>query len=157
MADEQTDIVLRDEKHDFKLRATGVLLNDIGDVAVNEDRRNGYLLLPGGKIKFGETSQQAIVREFLEEMGIHVRATRLLATTENIFAIDGRQTNEVCFTWLVVRINHERVYAKDDWEQIVSWRSPNDLVDLKPKALQAVLKQLPAQTMYLLNIDQEEG
>jgi len=34
--------------------------------------------LPGGKIEFGETPEQAIVREIQEELGITVKPTRLL-------------------------------------------------------------------------------
>ena len=99
MADEKTDIVLRRDKHDFKLRVTGVLFNQNGDIAVNEEPQYGYLTLPGGKIKFGETSQQAVVREFAEEMGIRVQGTKLLSVTENLFSFEGKLNNEVCFTW----------------------------------------------------------
>ncbi len=156
LADEKTDIVLRRDKHDFKLRVTGVLFNQNGDIAVNEEPQYGYLTLPGGKIKFGETSQQAVVREFAEEMGIRVQGTKLLSVTENLFSFEGKLNNEVCFTWLVVKIDNQTVYAKDDWEQTLVWRSLNSISNLKPHALQAVLNNLPTQVVHLINIDKGE-
>lgn len=40
--------------------------------------RSGYWTLPGGYVELGESAEEAVVREALEEMGVEVRIDRLL-------------------------------------------------------------------------------
>ena len=39
---------------------------------------NGKLIIPGGYVKFGEVPEETLVREYLEETGVLVKAGRLL-------------------------------------------------------------------------------
>lgn len=39
----------------------------------------GMLIIPGGYVQFGEIPQETLVREYLEETGVTVKADRLLA------------------------------------------------------------------------------
>ena len=39
----------------------------------------GMLIIPGGYVQFGEIPQETLVREYLEETGITVKASKLLA------------------------------------------------------------------------------
>lgn len=50
----------------------------------------GLLSLPGGKIDFGETIEQAAVREFEEETGIKARFVRHIATIPEHIVEGGR-------------------------------------------------------------------
>ena len=38
----------------------------------------GMLIIPGGYVQFGEIPQETLVREYLEETGVTVKATKLL-------------------------------------------------------------------------------
>lgn len=39
---------------------------------------NGKLIIPGGYVRFGEVPEETLVREYLEETGVRVKAGRLL-------------------------------------------------------------------------------
>ena len=39
---------------------------------------NGKLIIPGGYVKFGEVPEETLVRDYLEETGVRVKAGRLL-------------------------------------------------------------------------------
>lgn len=150
MVDERNDLVIRGEQQDFKVRVSGILLDESGRVAVNVDRYEEFVSLPGGKVKFGETSQQAVVREFSEEMGLSVSATRLIAVVENQFSYRGKLSQGIEFYWLVEIIATEK-FARDGLEQAVVWRGTTDLEDLKPAVLRAILSDLPMTTLHLEN------
>lgn len=53
----------------------------------------------GGGIDFGETSQQAVVREIQEELGATITRVKLLATVESIFNYEGKPGHEIVFVY----------------------------------------------------------
>ena len=53
----------------------------------------------GGAIEFGEHSREAVVREIREELGTEITDLRHLATTENIFTLDGQTGHEIVFVY----------------------------------------------------------
>ena len=67
---------------DYRLRATafGLVVQDSRLACVRVDRGEGsYFDLPGGAVDGDETEEQAVVREFLEETGMHVRPLSRIA------------------------------------------------------------------------------
>ena len=49
----------------------------------------------GGTIEFGELSQDTVVRELREELGVEVTQVRYLGTLENIFVLKGQMGHEI--------------------------------------------------------------
>ena len=49
----------------------------------------------GGGIEFGETSEEAIRREMMEEMNVEVTNLKYLGTLENIFVFNGKTGHEI--------------------------------------------------------------
>lgn len=56
---------------------------------------------PGGHVNFGETSADAVVREFKEETTADIAPLRLLWVGENFFPWGGRDCHQICFYYLV--------------------------------------------------------
>jgi 8-oxo-dGTP pyrophosphatase MutT (NUDIX family) len=49
----------------------------------------------GGGIEFGETSEETIRREMMEEMNVEVTDLKYLGTLENIFVFNGKTGHEI--------------------------------------------------------------
>lgn len=62
-----------------------------------ENDKDPFLYSVGGRVKFGETAQEAIVREVLEETGTQMEIDRLGFVHENYFYLDepGRKNQVV--------------------------------------------------------------
>ena len=67
---------------------------------------HGYLYSVGGRVQFGETARQAVIREVFEETGVRLEAKRLAFVHEAYFYGDapsnlGKPIFELCFYWLM--------------------------------------------------------
>lgn len=68
----------------FNLRVYGILLGEHREILVSDEfiRGNQYTKFPGGGLEFGEGTRDCLIREFQEEMGLAVRVTDHLYTTD---------------------------------------------------------------------------
>ena len=87
----------------ISLRVGAIILKD-GKFLLAGNDFNDYLYSVGGRIRFGETAEQAVVREVLEETGVHMEIDRLGFVHENYFMGDvpgtfGKPIYEVCFLY----------------------------------------------------------
>ena len=76
-------------------RDNKVLLSE----GVNPEKREDFLIPVGGGVEFGEHSQDAAIRETLEEIGAVAINLRLLGISENIFSFDGKPGHEIVFVY----------------------------------------------------------
>ena len=53
----------------------------------------------GGGIEFGERSDDAVRREFQEEIGAELEALSLLTVFENLFEFEGKEEHEIVFVY----------------------------------------------------------
>ena len=88
----------------------------------------GLWAIPGGKIKWGETLQQAAEREIFEETGIKIKAGRPVYIFDYIKNEGGRE-----FHYIITDLDAEylsgEAAAGDDAEE-VRWAAPADLDNL---------------------------
>ena len=53
------------------------------EVLVVKMQNNPFYCLPGGHVKLGEDTQNAVIREIKEETGYNSHINKLITTTEN--------------------------------------------------------------------------
>jgi len=63
---------------------TGVVVNDAGQVLVIQRRDNGQWQSPGGVLELGETFEEGLRREILEETGVPVEIEQLTGVYKNM-------------------------------------------------------------------------
>ena len=58
----------------FNVRVYGLLINSRNELLLSDERRGGvsFTKFPGGGLEFGEGVADALIREFSEELAIHV-------------------------------------------------------------------------------------
>jgi ADP-ribose pyrophosphatase YjhB (NUDIX family) len=69
----------------IRIRAAGLAIRE-GRILLAEHEKRGkrYFLLPGGGMEFGESIEETLRREFLEEAGVEARVGDLLWIVESI-------------------------------------------------------------------------
>lgn len=75
--------VTEEELQSFRTRnaVRGVIFDQDNNIALLHSIDHGYYGLPGGKVEDGETNEQGIIRECLEETGCTVEIISLLGQT----------------------------------------------------------------------------
>ncbi len=71
----------------INIRVGAIIMKD-GKILMVGNSRVDYLYSVGGRVKFGETAEQAIVREVEEETGVKMEVDRLGFIHENYFIAD---------------------------------------------------------------------
>lgn len=160
----------------FSYRVAGVLLNQ-GKVLLSTDDKVDFWVLPGGGVKPFESSEQAIKREFLEEIGVEIEVVRLLWVVENSFIFDGVATHGIGLDFLVKpvewteKLTSDTFYGLEDDFQTAGTRYENlenlrltfrwfdlaelDTIMIKPKIYHQALKNIPQHPVLLRNLEVE--
>lgn len=92
------DWLFTKEEGIYHVRVAGVLVRE-GRMLVQNDGE--AYALPGGHLRFGETMEEALIREFREEMGIGVVCERLLWSEENFWRWGEKNAHNLGFYYLV--------------------------------------------------------
>lgn len=96
------DLTFHTEEGIFNCRVCAVILRN-GTLLAMKNERTPYYFLPGGRIRFGETMEEAVLREVREELGIEARILRPLWLNQGFFQEDitGKRFHELCLYFLM--------------------------------------------------------
>ena len=95
------DLCVKTEDGILNVRVGAIIMKDNRFLMVENDRFD-HMYSVGGRIKFGETAEEAVVREVFEETGIKMEIDRLGFVHENFFPGDslskqGNIVHEISF------------------------------------------------------------
>jgi 8-oxo-dGTP pyrophosphatase MutT (NUDIX family) len=161
----------------FGYRVAGVLLNK-GKVLLCTNDQVDFWVLPGGGVKPFESSEEAIKREFQEEIGIKIKVVRLLWIVENSYVEDNRKVHGIGLDFLVnpiewnEKLTREVFYGVEDGYKAVETRYEHledfrltfrwfdiaelDTITIRPKVYHDALGNIPEHPVLLRNLEVEK-
>jgi len=112
---------------------------------VLEKSKGGYYFPVGGRVKAGETSEEAAKREIFEELGIVVENVILKAVVELFFGNTNGHVQEICFVYSTPEVhnlnitNEFGVYTLEEIETI----------DFRPQIIKEVMMSDDNKILHL--------
>ncbi|MFB6341114.1 NUDIX domain-containing protein [Saccharicrinis sp. FJH62] len=107
----------------------------VGAVIFNSDNKvllckshkwNDKYVIPGGHIELGETMEQALKREILEETGLEIYDIQLVSLTETVFNKVFHERKHFIFIDFICRTDSNHVVLNDEAEEY-KWVDLNDI------------------------------
>ena len=133
----------------FGVRATALIVKD-NRLLVVEDEDGFYTI--GGAIQVDEATEDAVVREVKEELGVASRAVQLAFIVENRFEQAGIHYHNIEFHYLVDLLEDAPLVMQEDTKQLpCRWIALDDLhtVDLKPAFLKSALPEWDGKLQHI--------
>ena len=126
----------------INLRVGAIIMKDGKFLMVGNKIRPEYLYSVGGRIKFGETAEEAVIREVFEETGRRMEIDRLGFVHENYFYGDaktnlGKLIYEISFFfYMKTPEDFEPAcssFTEDESEEYLRWITPDEPVKYFPE------------------------
>ena len=132
----------------LNIRVGAIVMKDGKILMVGNERAN-YLYSVGGRIKFGETAEEAIVREVYEETGVKMEIDRLGFVHENYFYGDapsnlGKLIYEISF-FFYMKVPSDfapisESFTEDNSKEHLKWVSLDEDIKMYPEFFRTELK-----------------
>lgn len=145
----------------FQMRIAGLAFRD-GHLLVHRAIHETFWTIPGGRAEIGETSEQTLVREMEEELGVAATVRRLLWSVENFFHYEGAHFHEYGLYYLMdipesfpfhpTDIVHRNVDGKNELEfkWVRATKADLKALDLPPYFLAEEIEALPDSPRHLV-------
>ncbi len=132
----------------LNIRVGAIIIKDEKVLMVGNERAD-YLYSVGGRIKFGETAEEAVLREVLEETGVKMEIDRLGFVHENYFYGDspsnlGKLIYEISFFYYM-KVPSDfspfcESFSEDNGKEHLKWVSLYDDIKMYPDFFKTELK-----------------
>lgn len=143
----------------LNIRVGAIIMKD-GKILMVGNERSNYLYSVGGRIKFGETAEEAIVREVYEETGVKMEIDRLGFVHENYFYGDattnlGKLIYEISFFFYMKVPNDftpiSDSFTEDNSREFLKWISPNEDIKIYPEFFKTELMNPTDTVKHFVN------
>ena len=143
-------IKIKTEDYNFKFRVSGLIIKNNKLLLVDMDD-SGFLCLPGGYVELGETTEIAVKRELLEEVGKNFDISKYLGVVENYFINKySKKIHEISFYYLMtpvenINTNNFTIIENDKGHKIkleFKWINLKEInnYDIRPSFLKQILE-----------------
>ena len=147
------------------VRVGALILKD-GRLLMVGNEKTDYYYTVGGRIKFGETSEQAVRREVLEETGVAMEIDRLGFIQETYFigdayANEGRLVYEIGY-YYYMKVPEEfhpssQHFTEEEQGEYLCWIDPLAPHKYFPDFLHTELREPVREVKYILTDEREFG
>ena len=143
----------------LNIRVGAIIMKD-GKLLMVGNERADYLYSVGGRIKFGETAEEAIIREVFEETGVKMEIDRLGFVHENYFygnasSNRGKLIYEISFYfYMKVPVDFAPVsesFTEDNSKEYLKWVSPDEDIKMYPEFFRTELKNPTDTVKHFVN------
>lgn len=131
---EKKNWFFNDKQNICSLRVAGVLLNG-GKILLQREKNGNEYAVPGGLIKFGETSADALTRKYKEETGADIVCGRVIWSEETFWTWGGKEAHSITFYYLIslknnTDISENSAPQKNNKNVILEWLPVDGLKNL---------------------------
>ena len=153
------DWLFSSENYICDVRTVGVLVRN-GKLLVQRDKDGAEYALPGGHIKIGETLEDGLKREYLEETGAKIRCEKLLWSEECFWEWKGKQAHNIAFYYLIslcdgydIVDNGEFQSHKDNAGVVLGWMPIDEIqkVTIYPEFLKKEIHSLGGEIKHFVS------
>lgn len=140
-----------------RVRVAAIILKD-GAILLARHQKEGetYYVLPGGGVDFGETCEEALVRELKEEANLDIRVGQLVIVNDSVPPDRHRHVLNLHFTAAVVsgelRVGREPRLAGMEFVSFEDFPSVTLYPDVRAALLPAIRDGFPDHAVYLGNL-----
>ena len=126
----------------INVRVGAIIMKDGKVLMAGSKIRPEYLYTVGGRVQFGETSEEAVIREVFEETGVHMEVDRLGFIHENYFYGDCEpKVNKLIyeisyFYYMKVPEGFDPIsetFMEGENEEFLKWIRPDDPIKYYPE------------------------
>jgi ADP-ribose pyrophosphatase YjhB (NUDIX family) len=156
------DWLFVEENRIHNFRSVGVLLNE-GKILLQRGVEDTEYALPGGHVAWGETSAEALIREYKEELGVNILVERLVWVEEAFWKWGAKEAHTLCHYHLVCLNNASQIPLRglfksletDESRLIFQWVDINELQEYKvyPEFLKNKISNLPDGVEHFVTRD----